>query len=112
MQESSTEAFGAGMRSKYRAVRTNGYASKREANRAAELELLVRVGAISNLRKQVKYELIPKRDGERAVSYIADFVYQQDGKEVIEDVKGFKTPVYKIKRRLMQEKYGITIQEV
>lgn len=97
--------------SKYRAVRTNGYASKREANRAAELELLERVGAIKNLRKQVKFELVPKRDGERAVNYYSDFVYEQDGKQIVEDVKGFRTPVYRLKRRLMQEKFGITIQE-
>jgi hypothetical protein len=97
--------------SKYHAVRTNGYASKREAARAAELALLVKAGAISELREQVKFELVPKEGSDRAITYIADFCYVEDGQPVIEDVKGVLTPIYQIKRRLMKQKYGITIKE-
>lgn len=93
--------------------------SKKEANHFKDLQLLEKVGAISNLQKQVKYVLIPtqKEKGkktERACTYYADFVYEKDGKTVVEDVKSpaTKTPVYVIKRKLMREKYGIEIQEV
>lgn len=99
------------MRSKYRAVRTNGYASKREANRAAELELLERAGKICNLRKQVKFVLIEKQGEHRAVTYVADFTYREADKPIVEDVKGFRTPVYRLKKRLMFDKYGIDIRE-
>lgn len=104
-------------RSKYCAHKTmfDGIAfdSKREAQRYAELRVLERAGEISNLRIQVPYELIPKQDAERPVYYIADFVYlDHDGEEIVEDVKGVKTPVYIIKRKLMLHRYGIKIQEV
>lgn len=91
--------------------------SKFEAQRYQELAYLEKANVITNLRCQVKYELIPSQkrpDGstERAVNYIADFVYS-DGKNVIvEDVKGVKTPEYVIKRKLMLQKYGIAITEV
>ena len=91
--------------------------SRFEAARFQELAFLEKSGVITNLRCQVKYELIPsqkKPDGstERAVNYIADFVYS-DGKNVIvEDVKGVKTPEYVIKRKLMLQKYGIAVKEI
>lgn len=93
------------------------FPSKKEARRYRELKLLVRAGEIDNLRMQVEYDLIPKMkapDGSaiRKTSYVADFVYIQDGTEVVEDVKGFKTEVYKLKKKLMYEKYGIWINEV
>jgi hypothetical protein len=98
---------------KYGNRKTNGYDSKREAARAAELKLLEKVGTISHLQEQVKYEVIPKQDGERAAHYIADFVYvQDDGTLVAEDVKGFRTPDYILKRKLMKLVHGITIREV
>lgn len=92
--------------------KTNGYDSKRESKRAADLRLLEKIGSISNLKEQVKYEVIPKQEGERAAHYIADFVYLQDGTLVVEDVKGFRTPDYILKRKLMKLVYGITIREV
>ena len=102
--------------SKYHATKTviNSitFDSKREAVRFSELKLMQRAGLISDLRRQVKYELIPKQQGERAVSYIADFVYTEDGKTVVEDVKGVRTPVYKIKKKLMLWRHGIKIREV
>ena len=69
--------------------------------------------AVKSIRTQVKYELIPKQQGERACSYVADFVVEyQDGRTVVYDVKGMKTDVYRIKRKLMLWVHGITIQEV
>ena len=102
--------------SKYRNRRTvyDGitFDSQREAERYRQLKLLERAGEISDLKLQVPFELIPKQPGERAVKYIADFVYTEDGQTVVEDVKGFSTPVYRLKRRMMQDKHGITIKEV
>ena len=93
--------------------------SKKEANRYKELRLLEKEGAIKDLRMQVKFTLIPaQRDEatgkvvERECSYKADFVYEEDGKTVVEDVKGFRTKEYVIKRKLMLWRYGIRIREV
>ena len=91
-----------------------------ESNRLEQLKILQRVGAIKNLQYQVKYELIPKQQGEyrneRAVTYIADYVYDlvmPDGslRQVVEDCKGHKTKDYIIKRKLMLFIHGISIKE-
>ena len=95
--------------------------SKLEGQRYLYLKSLEDEGKITNLRRQVKYELIPKqlrevviqlktktrvetRVAENPVEYIADFVYEVPGMErpVIEDTKGFKTKDYIIKRKLMR----------
>ena len=93
--------------------------SRKEAKRYQELALLENVGAIKNLSRQVKFVLIPsQRDEatgkvvERECSYKADFEYTEDGKTVVEDVKGFKTKEYIIKRKLLLWRYGIRIREV
>lgn len=93
--------------------------SKKEANRYKELLLLEKAGEIKDLRTQVKFKLIPaQRDEatgkviERECSYKADFVYSEGGKTVVEDVKGFRTKEYVIKRKLMLWRYGIRIKEV
>ena len=88
--------------------------SRKEAQRYAELKLLLREGKIQSLRRQVAYELIPKQQGERACAYKADFVYvdNETGQEVVEDVKGKRTPEYVIKRKLMLYRHGIRIHEV
>ena len=87
--------------------------SKREAARWQELRLLERAGEISDLRRQVRYELVPKLPGERPVDYIADFVYRdKNGNNVVEDVKGVRTQAYVIKRKLMLWRHGIRIREV
>jgi len=107
-------------KSKYGAVKTNGYASKAEARRAAELKLLEKAGKIENLGEQVKFEIIPQQkapDGkvlERATFYVADFVYTDPttGQEVIEDCKGYRTPIYRLKKKLMLLGWGIRIKEV
>ena len=92
--------------------------STKEANRYAQLKLLVRAGKIKDLRLQVRYDLIPKqkfRDGSSMVGtyYLADFVYFDCDKwcEVVEDVKGKKTDVYQIKRKLMKLILDIEIFE-
>jgi hypothetical protein len=96
---------------KYHNKKTNGYASAAEANRALELHLLQRAGKISGLEEQVPFEIIPKQLGETAVKYIADFTYWEKGLFVVEDVKGVKTDVYRIKRKLMLLVHGIRIRE-
>lgn len=117
------------------------YDSKKEYNRWCELRLLERAGRITDLQRQVPFELIPAQyrtieTGERyknnnlargiragdpktkevcleqSVVYYADFVYQQDGRQVVEDAKGVRTADYIIKRKLMLERYGIKIREV
>lgn len=80
--------------------------SKREAKRYGELKLLERGKAISDLRLQVPFELIPSQQGglrkELPMKYLADFVYTEKGQTVIEDTKGVKTKDYVIKRKLMK----------
>lgn len=75
------------------------------------LRLLERAGKISDLKRQVSFQLIPKQEGERACSYIADFTYYIDGKLVVEDCKGCKTEAYIIKRKLMLWIHGVKILE-
>ena len=86
--------------------------SQKEAARYRELKLFERAGEVSDIERQVEYQLIPKQPGERAVKYIADFRYKnKEGQTIVEDVKGFKTDVYKIKRKLMLHVHGIKITE-
>lgn len=102
--------------SKYRARRERGYASRKEARRADELRLLLKLGEIRELREQVSFELIPGQGSEPAITYRADFVFEErqaDGTwlQIVEDVKGVRTPVYRLKKRLMQWRHGIAIRE-
>lgn len=103
---------------KYGAKRIGGHASQKEHERANELKLMQHAGLISNLREQVKYVLIPtQRDPqgnllEKECSYYADFVYDKDGITVVEDTKGFRTPEYRLKRKLMLHVHGISIKEI
>ena len=94
-------------------ITVNGikYDSEKEYNRYCELKLLERAGIIKDLQRQVEYELLPKQDGERAVKYKADFVYTENGKQIVEDVKGCRTKDYIIKRKLMLYQHGIKIFE-
>ena len=85
--------------------------SKKEAKRYIELKLMERARAISDLQTQVRFPIIKKSQYGKEIVYIADFTYIEDGKLVVEDTKGFKTDVYLLKRRLMQEVHGITIKE-
>lgn len=106
--------------------------SRHEAVRYQELKLLERAGKITDLQTQVVFELIPAqyetyerysektgkklKDGrrclERGCSYVADFVYRQDGEEIVEDAKGMRTEEYRIKRKLMLWRHGIKVVEV
>lgn len=99
--------------SKYGAIRSGKHASRREARRAQDLALLEKLGEISELKQQTKYVLIPKQDGERAVTYTDDFSYRdKQGNLVVEDSKGFKTQQYVIRRKLMLFIHGIKVREV
>lgn len=106
--------------------------SLKEARRWEELLLLQKANKISDLQRQVVFELLPNQyetyeryskrglrleDGvklvERKVDYIADFTYRdENGKLVVEDVKGMKLPEYKIKRKLLYSVHGIKITEI
>ena len=103
--------------------------SKKEANRWCELLLLERAGQIKNLERQKVFELIPtqreilpEKDKygnnklgkviERPCKYVADFVYQENGKTVVEDTKGYRTSDYVMKRKLMLYRFGIRINEI
>ena len=111
--------------------------SKKEATRCNELRMLENAGVIQNLRMQVKFALIPtqyeatneiyikgKNKGnpkkgkllEKECAYYADFVYEKDGKTVVEDVKGYRGGeaynVFTIKRKLMLWRHGIKIKEI
>ena len=95
------------------------FASKHEAHRYVELRYMERAHLISDLQLQRRYTLIGTQKDksgkvlERPVTYVADFVYKnQNGETVVEDAKGMKTDVYKIKRKLMLSIYGIRIQEI
>jgi len=83
--------------------------SKKEANKYQELMMLQKAGVISNLQRQVKFEVCPKSATERASFYVADFVYTQaDGKKIIMDVKSEitrKLAVYILKRKLVKNLY-------
>ena len=99
-------------------VYTNGirFDSKHEGNRYQELLLMQRAGKIKDLRLQVKFELIPAQRTATGkyvppVTYTADFVYERNGQFVAEDAKGFKTDVYKLKKKLMLYIKGIEIEE-
>ena len=117
-------------------VTTDGevFDSQREAMRYQELRLLERAGAIKDLKRQVPFELIPAQRApdtinkigdkrgrvikgkviEKAVTYIADFVYTDSatGEVVVEDTKGFRTKDYILKRKMLLYFHGIRIREV
>lgn len=88
--------------------------SKWERDRYCELKLLEKAGRIKDLKCQERFILIDKSKDYRETAYVADFTYQENGKLVVEDCKSeiTKTPVYKIKKKLMLQRYGIIIKEV
>ena len=82
------------------------FASIAEMNRYEKLKILEKEGKIKKLKLQPRFLLIPKtKKGGKATYYIADFSYIKEGKKIIEDVKGFKTAVYKLKIKLLLWKY-------
>lgn len=99
--------------SKYgsRKTEVDGYIfdSKMEAARYNDLKLLERSGEIKSL---IVHPVIPLVvNGKRIGRYIADFSYYQDDKKIVEDVKGARTAVYMLKKRLVNAIYGIEILE-
>lgn len=104
--------------------------SVKEYRRFCELSLLEKAGAIKDLKRQVKFVLIPAQREftneidkkgnfkkgkllERECAYFADFVYlDEKGRQVVEDTKGVRTKDYIIKRKLMLYIHGIRISEV
>lgn len=108
------------MRSKFNAKKTvvDGitFDSRKEAKRYVELRDLERAGKIRGLQRQVRVELVPpfNCDGERfrGIYYVVDFTYtDSEGNEIWEDVKGMKTPVYLLKRKLVAYRYRKIIKE-
>lgn len=103
-------------RSKYNAQPTiidgHRFMSKREGQRYQALKILERGGIIRDLELQPRFALIV--NGLKVCTYIADFRYTDvaKGEQVVEDVKGVLTDVYKIKKKLMQAVLGLEIQEV
>lgn len=101
-------------KSKYSSAKTDidgiTFDSKKESEFYAELKLRERAGEISHLRLQPRYLLQEafKRDGKqyREIEYVADFEYIENGVTVVVDVKGFRTAVYMIKRKLFLYRYG------
>ena len=93
--------------------------SKLEAQRYKELKVLERARLIKDLQLQPRFELQPsfKKNGKtyRKIEYIADFSYFdiEKGKVIVEDTKGFKTEVYKLKRKMFEYKYPeLEIEEI
>lgn len=96
------------------------FASKKEAKRYSELKLLEKAHIIKELQLQKSFELQPKytnNNGEniRAIHYIADFFYYDNEKQqyIVEDTKGFKTEIYKLKKKIFEYQYpNLTIKEL
>ena len=92
--------------------------SQKEGERWLYLRSLQKKGKIRNLKRQVPFELTPAypEDKLRAMYYYADFVYEQDGKTIVEDVKGYRKgaayELFKAKEKMLRYRYGIRIREV
>ena len=86
------------------------FASKAEAEHYSVLALRQALGQITDLRLQPRYPLTV--NGVRLGTYVGDFAYHEGGRLVVVDVKGVRTPVYRLKRKLVRALYGIEITEV
>ena len=99
---------------KYRAIKTvcaagHKHDSKKEAARCDVLHLLLKAGQVSDLKLQPTFLI--EIGGHKVCKYKADFAYRQGGADVVEDVKGIKTPTYRLKAKLLRATHGITILE-
>lgn len=83
--------------------------STKEARRYQDLVLMQKVGQITDLHRQVPFEI--RINGMHICTYVADFTYVRAGKDVLMDTKGFRTEMYRLKRKLMFAIHGITILE-
>ena len=101
---------------KYRNKRTEykgiWFDSQKEARRYQELELMERAGYIAKIELQPRYNLVV--NGQNCGFYRGDFRYEvvETGLTVVEDVKGVRTPLYRLKKKLVKALYGIDIVEV
>ena len=88
------------------------FASKREARRYSELLLLAKIGDITDLELQPRYKMVVA--GELICTYVADFRYRRAAAVVVEDVKSpaSRTPVYKLKIRLLKALHGTDVVEI
>lgn len=107
--------FAARKRAKYGNVRTVvgglSFASKREANRFAELKLMERAGLVRDLQVQHRFKL--EVNGQLICSYVADFTYRDPSDRLVtEDAKGVETDIFKLKRKLMRAVLGIDVVTV
>lgn len=133
MRRSYARKKGSKYLNKKEVVNGISFDSKKEAKRYKDLLLLLNAGKITELQLQVPYELIPAQKEpdiigpkggvkpgktiERSVVYIADFVYKDEfGRTVVEDVKGYKSggayQLFKIKKKILLWRFGISIREV
>lgn len=109
----------AALANKYHAKKTTvdciEFDSAKEAKRYAKLRDMEEAGEIEGLRLQVPFEILPSFECDgvkyRGMKYIADFVYYRDGKQVVEDTKGYKTQDYLLKKKLMAYMNHINIEE-
>jgi hypothetical protein len=85
------------------------FASRKEARRYGELRLLERAGRIRCLQLQPRYPLVV--NGHDLGEYRGDFIYEENRMVVVEDVKGVRTPLYRLKKKLVRALYGLTILE-
>ncbi len=85
------------------------FASKKEAKRYTELKLLFKANQIQNLELQPPLDFII--DGKKIFTYRPDFIYFENGKRIVEDVKGMKTPVYRLKKKLIEAQLRVQIRE-
>lgn len=105
-------------RSKYGAVPKTidnvRFQSTAEARRYLKLKLLLKAGTITDLELQPRFPLHVTNDTGRVHvgTYVGDFSYREAGQRVIEDVKGVRTAMYRLKRKMVEAEYGITITEV
>lgn len=84
--------------------------SIKEAKRYVDLKKLLKAGQIAFLKLQVEYELNP--GGTYSYKYVADFTYTEaDGRQIVEDAKGYVTKEFARKKRLMKKVHGIDILE-
>jgi hypothetical protein len=99
--------------SKYRNIPIQGYDSKREFRRSQELAMLFASGKIRNWKLKPRFEVCPAVGPHRAVFYEADWSYEEapNWNFVVEDAKGVRTDVYKLKKKLMRWRWNIEIRE-
>lgn len=88
------------------------FASQKEADWYQDLKLRQHAKQISGLKLQPKFQMRVWPNGEVIGFYKADFEFIENGQLIVMDVKGFKTAIYKLKKKHVEAQFGITITEV